>query len=167
MPSRIRDEGGHETDAARAPGSAVARSPVVRWLWSSLGFSALALGFVGAFLPLLPTTPFVLLAAFAFARSSPRFHRWLLRHPRFGPLIADWQAGRGIELRAKIAAIVLIVASVGSSAFVFVTFGWARLVLLAVGVGVIAFIVTRPTAPGRAADAGTAAPRGGSTPGER
>lgn len=66
-----------------------------------LGWLSLVTGVIGIVLPLLPTTPFVLLAAAFFARSSPRFHAWLLAHRHFGPLILDWQQHRGIRRSAR------------------------------------------------------------------
>ena len=75
-----------------------------RRVLAAAGFGALALGTVGVFLPLLPTTPFVLLAAYCFARSSPRFYQMLLRHRQFGPIIRDWQDHRCIALRTKVVA---------------------------------------------------------------
>lgn len=75
-----------------------------RWqraLWATAGLVALATGIVGAFLPLLPTTPLVLLAAFCFSRSSARLERWLVEHRHFGPMILDWRARRAIPRRAK------------------------------------------------------------------
>lgn len=84
-----------------APDPAAARPAWLRALWLGGGVTALALGILGLFLPLLPTTPFVLLAAFCFTRGSPRWERWLLAHPRFGPLVRDWRARRAIPLRAK------------------------------------------------------------------
>jgi uncharacterized protein len=79
-----------------------------RVLWLLAGGSSLLLGFVGIFLPLLPTTPFVLLAAFCFSRGSQRCEAWLLNHPRLGPLIRDWRATRAIPLRAKQIAIAMM-----------------------------------------------------------
>jgi len=81
-----------------------AAAPAARWqrpLWLAAGWLALTTGVVGIFLPVLPTTPFVLLAAFCFARGSPRCERWLLRHRRFGPMVRAWRARRVIPLRAK------------------------------------------------------------------
>jgi uncharacterized protein len=72
-----------------------------RVLWGGAGLTALLTGLVGIFVPLLPTTPFVLLAAFCFSRSSRRCEHWLLSHPRFGPVIRDWRTSRSIPLRAK------------------------------------------------------------------
>ena len=76
------------------------------------GFACLLLGVIGAFLPVLPTTPFVLLAAACFSRSSERFERWLLDHPRWGPIIADGRATRAVPLRAKQAATLMMAVSV-------------------------------------------------------
>ncbi|WP_429118676.1 YbaN family protein [Aeromonas veronii] len=79
-----------------------------RWCLMALGWLAFATGIVGIVLPLLPTTPFMLLAAALFARSSPRFHHWLLTHPWFGPPIVDWQQYRGIRRQARRRAIIFI-----------------------------------------------------------
>ncbi len=80
----------------------LARRP--RWqraLWLAAGALALATGVVGVFLPLLPTTPFVLLAALCFARGSARAEAWLLNHRRFGPMVQGWRLRRAIPLRVK------------------------------------------------------------------
>src|SRR5512134_2189700 len=71
------------------------------------GLACVALAAVGLFLPLLPTTPFLLLAGACFARSSRRLHGWLLAHGVFGPILADWEAHGAIRLRVKVAATVL------------------------------------------------------------
>lgn len=73
----------------------------MRALWAAAGLLALATGIVGIFLPLLPTTPFVLVAAFCFARGSERCEQWLLTNPRFGPMVRNWRAKRAIPLRVK------------------------------------------------------------------
>ena len=72
-----------------------------RWLWLCLAYAALALGIVGIFLPGLPTTPFVLLAAYAAARGSEKLHAWLLAHRLYGPMIRDWQASGAVSPSAK------------------------------------------------------------------
>jgi hypothetical protein len=72
-----------------------------RVAWAAAGALALATGIVGIFLPLLPTTPFVLLAAFCFSRGSARLEAWLLAHPRLGPPITEWRARRALPLRVK------------------------------------------------------------------
>lgn len=76
-----------------------------RPLWFLLGMTALGLGILGAALPILPTTPFVLAAAFCFARSSERWHAWLLSHRIFGPLIVDWQEHRAISRGTKLISV--------------------------------------------------------------
>lgn len=82
-----------------------------RWsdsLWLFAGWCSLLLGLIGAFLPLLPTVPFVLLAAGCFSRGSPRWERWLLAHPRFGPWVRDWRVSRAVPLRAKQWAVAMM-----------------------------------------------------------
>lgn len=96
------------TDDPRSSDSPAAGAPAVqplpapwRWLLLLLACVSLATGVVGLFVPGLPTTVFVLIAAWAAARSSPRLHRWLLDHRVFGQLIRDWQAGGRVNRRAK------------------------------------------------------------------
>lgn len=86
----------------------------LRALWIVGGLLSLVAGFIGIFLPLLPTAPFVLLAAFCFARGSQRWERWMLDHPRFGPLVRDWNDRRAVPRRAKLLAITMMtISSVG------------------------------------------------------
>lgn len=87
------------------------RLPLVRWLYLSLALLCLALGVVGIFLPVLPTTPFILLSAWAAARSSPRLLGWLENHTAFGPMIRDWRRGGVVRRRAKWAATLVMGAS--------------------------------------------------------
>jgi uncharacterized protein len=76
----------------------------MRWLYLIAGYLALALGIAGAILPLLPTVPFIILAAFCFARSSPKLERQLLEHPHLGPHIQRWRRNGAISRRGKRAA---------------------------------------------------------------
>jgi uncharacterized membrane protein YbaN (DUF454 family) len=108
------------------------------------GLLMTALGIVGAFLPLLPTTPFLLVAVWCFSRSSPRLEQWLLNHRTLGPPLRNWQREGAIAGRAKIIAISLIVASYG-----FFYYRTQPSLPLAVTVGLILsasalFILTRP-----------------------
>ncbi len=80
----------------------------VRLIWMIAGLTALALAFIGVVLPLLPTTPFLLVAAFAFARSSPRLEAWLVNHKHFGALIRNWQRDGSIGMRTKISAAIVM-----------------------------------------------------------
>ena len=107
--ARAADDGAADGRAlAVALALAQTRPMWLRLLWGAAGVLALATGIVGIFLPLLPTTPLVLLAAFCFARSSTRCERWLLTHPRFGPMVRDWQARRAIPRRVKHLAWVMM-----------------------------------------------------------
>ncbi|KPQ07402.1 MAG: hypothetical protein HLUCCA12_06190 [Rhodobacteraceae bacterium HLUCCA12] len=118
----------------------------MRVFWGSLGGLSVGLGAAGVVLPLLPTTPFMLLAAYCFARSSPALEAWLVEHPRFGPAISDWRAHRAISRRAKIMAIGAITLTFALS-FVM---GLPMAVLVAQGAVlsmVSLFILTRPSAP--------------------
>jgi len=99
--------------AAGVPAPIVATVPW-RWLrrlWLAGGALALLLGIVGIALPLLPTTPFVLLAAFCFARGSERWEHWLLNHRHFGPMVCNWRERRAVPLAAKGLATVMMAAS--------------------------------------------------------
>jgi uncharacterized protein len=88
-------------------------SPISRWcLWSG-GCLALSLGVVGVFLPLVPTTPFLLLASYCFVRVSPRAHRWLLTHRWFGPYLQDWEQYRGVRRSVKWLATATVLTVVG------------------------------------------------------
>ncbi|WEX08557.1 YbaN family protein [Chelativorans sp. AA-79] len=116
----------------------------LRLVWILVGVAATACGVAGAVLPLLPTTPFLLVAAYAFARSSPRLHAWLLGHPYLGPLISNWQRHGSIDNRIKRAAITVMIATftlswlLGVSATVLAI----QAVVLS---GAAAFVLTRPS----------------------
>jgi uncharacterized membrane protein YbaN (DUF454 family) len=121
----------------------------LRFLWNGLGFVALALGIIGIPLPILPTTPFVILAAYFFSRGSPRFHRWILQHKRFGKMIRNWEEHGSISRRAKAFATILILLGL-SMPFYFMaeqfsqTSRVASASLIAIG---WCFLMTRPDGP--------------------
>jgi uncharacterized membrane protein YbaN (DUF454 family) len=112
------------------------------------GFVFVGLAAIGAVLPILPTTPLLIVAAACFARSSPRFYNWLLANPVFGPLIREWRETGSIPLGAKIWAVTLIVLIGGISLVFFVEAWWARAVMGASLLTVIVWLVRRPTARG-------------------
>lgn len=120
----------------------------MRTLWTLAGWFCFALGFIGAFLPLLPTVPFMLLAAYCFGRGSERFHEWLITHPTFGPPILDWMEHGTISRRSKRAAGVAILL-----AFVISLVLGVRPVILAIQaivlIGVAIFIFSRREGPRR------------------
>ncbi len=103
------------------------------------------LGIVGAFLPLLPTTPFLLLAMACFARSSPAFHDWLINHRTLGPYIVDWERDRSIPFPAKITSVTMMSASLAWLAFASNAPAIAIWMTGAVLICVAAYILTRPT----------------------
>jgi uncharacterized membrane protein YbaN (DUF454 family) len=80
-----------------------------KWIYLAAGFLLVGLATIGIFLPLLPTTPLLLLAAWCFANSSEKCHRWLLEHSLFGPIIRNWHENRCITIKAKVIAVVMIV----------------------------------------------------------
>lgn len=116
---------------------------LARPFWIAAGLLALGLGALGAVLPLLPTTPFILLAAFCFARSSPRLHDWLVGHRIFGPLIGNWEREGAISRRVKIIAV----ATMAVTPVITLLIGaplWALLAQIAVLACAAAFVLTRP-----------------------
>ncbi len=116
------------------------------WVWLLIGLSATAAGIAGIVLPLVPTTPFLLLAAYCFARSSPMLHNWLVTHPTLGRPIDDWQRHRAIGRRTKVISIaIMVVAYVGSVAAGFPP--WILAMQAVFLVGAAAFILSRADRP--------------------
>ena len=109
-------------------------SPTVRLLFWCAGSLCVALGILGLFLPVLPTTPFMLLAAACYARASERFYRWLLTHRVFGPTVREWRRHRSIPWRTKLWAIVLMSATLAISIVFFVRPAWLQGALALMGV---------------------------------
>lgn len=111
----------------------------MQFLWATLGLICVALAAIGVILPLLPTVPFLLLAAFFFARSSSRLHNWLLSHPGFGPVIEDWNRSGAIRPRAKrlatlsVAAVIILSLLLGAPIIIIiiqcVTMGFVLLIV--------------------------------------
>ena len=118
----------------------------MRTVWTLAGLISVGLGMIGAVLPLLPTVPFMLLAAFCFARGSRRFHDWLLAHPTFGPSIIAWREHGAITRSSKRFAVIAIV-----GAFVLSIAVGVRPEILALQAAVLTavsvFILTRPDGP--------------------
>ncbi|HSW10255.1 MAG TPA: YbaN family protein [Bacillota bacterium] len=113
------------------------------------GTAALGMGVAGAFLPGVPTTPFLLIAAGCYARSSDRMYRWLLGHSRFGPPIKRLLAGEGLSLRAKVWSLAFAYAVLGLSAALWVEGPGARILLLALAALKTYYLLFRlPTAAG-------------------
>ncbi|WP_245562335.1 YbaN family protein [Marinospirillum minutulum] len=124
------------------PAPKVLANPLIRRTVFIFGWFSLVMGVIGIFLPLLPTTPFILLAAACFARSSPRFYAWITSHHRYGPMIANYLAGRGLPVKAKVMAISLLWISVSFTLFI-VSLLWAKLAMLATALAVSVYIIWR------------------------
>lgn len=126
-----------------------AGSPIKKYLFISAGLVSLALGVVGIFLPLLPTTPFLLLSAFCFIRSSPRLYNWLVNHRVFGVYIHDYLKYRAVSLKTKVFAVVLLWGTICLSIFLLPNM-IVRIFLAAVALGVSVHLLSLKTRrPGR------------------
>lgn len=118
-------------------------SPLKRILYLTLGWVSLILGVIGIVLPLLPTTPFILLSAWCFSQSSKRFHNWLKQHKYFGPIIENWQSDKGIPKKSRNRAIIFMWCGMGLSIFLVSKF-WATLSLICIGICVTIYLLRLP-----------------------
>ncbi len=122
------------------------RQKVVGALLIVAGTISLCLGAIGLVLPILPTTPFLLLAAACYLRSSTRMHKWLLNNRWFGEYIKNYQAGRGIPLKTKVAAITILwITIVFSTLFVVKDYLILQVVLLVIAIAVSVHLIRLPT----------------------
>lgn len=117
----------------------------VQAVFAAMGTLFLLLGIIGIFTPILPTTPFLLLATACYARSSRRFYNYLLNHPSFGPLIIEWRTYRSIPRRIKLVAIVTMVLTFGSSIFFFIKDGRLQLALAFFGLMMAVWLYRIPS----------------------
>lgn len=118
----------------------------MRFGWLALGWTSLGAGALGVVLPVLPTTPFVIVAAFAFGKASPRLRAWLVNNRHFGPVISEWQTNGAIAPRFKIMAMLMMAAVFVVS----VALSLPSHVLAIQAIGILAaagFILTRPNPP--------------------
>ncbi|TCP11619.1 hypothetical protein EV683_11283 [Crenobacter luteus] len=122
-------------------------TPTTRTLWLILGVLCCLLGAIGALLPLMPTTIFLIFAAACFARSRPEWHRALLDHPRFGPSLRLWETRRTLTPAGKRAALVGIAAGFALSIALQAGRPWLQGALLLFGLALAAWIARRPSAP--------------------
>lgn len=119
-------------------------SKLPNFLYIALGWLSLALGVIGIFLPLLPTTPFVLLSAWCFSKSSPRFHKWLMEHKLFGKIIRAWRDNEGLETKTKIRIVIVTWIPLCISMYL-VGNPWLIAMLICIGIGVSYKIFSLPT----------------------
>ena len=125
------------------------RGPLRRAAWQVLGVTSLVTGLIGIVVPLLPTTVFLLVSAFAFERGSDRLHNWLVNHPRFGPPIETWRRHRAIARPAKMKALFALVLVFGLS-LAFGAPGYVLAIQAPILTAVAIFIGTRPLPPEQA-----------------
>lgn len=147
-------------EAIEGPTSRLHASRTVRWLLWTAGTVSLLLGILGVFLPVLPTTPFILLSAACYARASETFHQRLLAHPTFGPTIREWEEHRALALRTKKVAISMMSLSISVSIWVVREHLWLQVMLAMIAVSVGTWLWRLPTstkedvsAPASSADA--------------
>ena len=116
-----------------------------RYLLIIAGTIFLGLGIIGIFLPILPTTPFLLLAAACYARSSKRFYDWLLNNKWFGTYIKNYHEGRGVPLKVKVFTISLLWITILASVFFVISNFWIKIVLIIIAIGVTIHVLTIKT----------------------
>jgi len=117
----------------------------VRALFFVAGVVSLALAVAGVVLPVLPTTPLVLLAAACFARSYRPFHEWLIAHRLFGPMVREWHEHRSIPYRVKLTAISMMALGLGASIVFFIQAPWLKALLAVFGVGLGTWMYRLPS----------------------
>lgn len=123
----------------------LSQSRLLRAIYTLLGLLFLGLGFIGVGVLGIPTFDFILLAAFFFAMGNERLHRWLLNHRLFGPMITDYQAGRGFTRRMKISGVVAVTLSFALTIGLAVRNVYLGAGLVALAVGICWYILSRPT----------------------
>lgn len=114
-------------------------------LYLALGYLSFALGFIGIFLPILPTTPFMIVALWAFSKGSKKMHSWLLNHPKFGTSLQAWEQHRVIPIKAKLTAFVFILASATYILFFSNVPTYAVIMSVSTMACAITYVLTRPS----------------------
>jgi uncharacterized membrane protein YbaN (DUF454 family) len=132
-------------DANRAAGNKTNMSKTRKRMLALCGMVAVGLGAAGIFLPLLPTTPFLILAAACFSRSSDRLYNWLITHRWFGRYVRQYREHKAISRQNKLATILLLWGTLAFSGLVVLEAIWIRVLLLAVGVGVTLHVMSMKT----------------------
>jgi uncharacterized membrane protein YbaN (DUF454 family) len=128
--------------AALGGGDIAPISAARRAVFLIVGTLSLATGVIGMFVPLLPTTCFLLLATWCFARSSPRLHRWMYENRWFGEYLRDYREGRGIPRSLKVGSLSIMWLTIGASVVFAVSVLWVRLLLLGIAVAVSVHVIT-------------------------
>ncbi len=119
--------------------------PMKKKLYIAAGTFFLGLGIIGMFVPLMPSTVFLLLAAAAYARGSDRFYHWLINHRWFGGIIRDYRSGLGIPLKQKLTTMILLWSTIGASGYFFVHIIWVKFLLVLIAIGVSIHLISLKT----------------------
>ena len=125
---------GHQKD--------IVQNILIRRLLIVAGTFFVIMGIIGIFLPILPTTPFLLLAAWCYARSSKRFYNWLISNKWFGNYIKNYRECRGVPLKVKILSISFLWITILFSVFLIVVIFWVKIILILIAIGVTIHILT-------------------------
>ncbi len=120
-------------------------SSLKKGIYFIVGIIALAAGVIGVFLPVLPTTPFILLSAWCFFRSSTKIYEWVISNEKFGPTIQNYQEGRGITPSTKIRAIVMMWLAISVSVYFFITNIYLIALMYTIAIGVSVYLYRLPT----------------------
>jgi uncharacterized membrane protein YbaN (DUF454 family) len=126
-------------------GVTVVKNRPLRLVLMALGWLWVGVAFLGVFLPVLPTTGPIILAAFLFSKSSERFDHWLITNRFFGGIVTDWRAGEGFTIRAKVVAVTAIVVSFGITTRFVLTGAPIRIGMWILAAAIATYVVTRPT----------------------
>lgn len=120
------------------------KSPVIRYSLLTIGWISFVCGMIGILLPVVPTSPFLILSAACFLRSSPRFYYWLINHRWFGIYIRYYLDGEGIPRRAKVMILLMLWVMMLSSAFLIVKIRWVSAVMIGIAAAVSIYIIRQP-----------------------
>jgi len=121
------------------------KHPLLHWSLLIIGWLSVVLGVIGIFLPILPTTPFLLLAAACFARTSETFYQWLITHPKLGTYIAAYIDGKGLPLRAKCYTSALMICMMSLSIFLVQPPSWVIFSMAVIAISVSIYLFRLPT----------------------
>ncbi|UCB57874.1 MAG: YbaN family protein [Thermoplasmatales archaeon] len=118
---------------------------LLKWILITAGTIFIGIGIIGIFIPILPTTPFLLLAAACYARSSIRFYNWLMNNKLIGAYIKNYREKRGIPLKIKVFTIFLLWITILFSVFFILLISWIKIILIIIAIGVTIHILTIKT----------------------
>lgn len=123
----------------------VVKNRALRLILMALGWLWVGIAFLGVFIPVLPTTGPIILAAFFFSKSSERFDHWLVTNRLFGGIVRDWRAGEGFTVRAKVIAVTAIIVSFGITTYFVLTGTYVRIGMWILAATIATYVVSRPT----------------------